>query len=159
MRSVLFICTGNIFRSMIAEHALRVQIVPDEGVVVSSSGTGAQPMEMYEGVRARLIERGIDPSDHVQRKLTQELLDDADLPVAMSLDHQIHVREQFGLEIPLFNRVCFGRDEPVLDLGERLPNWREEPDAAEAYVLQMVDTIWDAIPGFKAHMDDYWVQR
>ena len=122
MRSILFICTGNIFRSMIAEHSLRAQIAPSEGVIVSSSGTGARPMEMYEGVRARLIERGIEPSDHAQRKLTQELLDGADLPVAMSLDHQAYAREQFGREIPLFNRVCFGRDEPVLDRGESLTN-------------------------------------
>ena len=158
MRSILFICTGNIFRSMIAEHGLRAQIAPNECVVVASSGTGAQPMKMYEGVRTRLIERGIDPSGHVQRKLTQELLDGADLPVAMSLNHQAYAREQFGREIPLFNRVCFGRDEPVLDLGESLTNWRDDPEAAEAYVEQMVDTIWDAIPSFKAHMDDYWVQ-
>ena len=156
MKSILFICTGNIFRSMIAEHALRAQIAPNEGVVVSSSGTGAQPMEMYEGVRTRLIERGIDPSDHTQRKLTQELIDDADLPVAMSLDHQTYVREQFGREIPLFNRVCFGRDEPVLDLGESLTNWRDDPKAAEEYVQQMVDTIWIAIPSFKANVDAFW---
>ncbi len=156
MRSILFICTGNIFRSLIAEHALRSQIAPNESVVAASSGTGAQPMKMYEGVRTRLIERGIDPSDHVQRKLTQELLDDADLPVAMSLDHQAYVRELFGREIPLFNRVCFGRDEPVLDLGESLTNWRDDPKAAEEYVQQMVDTIWDAIPSFKANADAFW---
>lgn len=158
MKSILFICTGNIFRSMIAEHALRGQIAPNEGVIVSSAGTGARPMEMYEGVRTRLIERGIDPSDHAQRKLTQEILDDADLPVAMSLDHQIHVSEQFGREIPLFNRVCFGRDEPVLDLGESLTNWRDDPKAAKAYVEQMVDTIWDAIPSFKKNVAGYWLR-
>jgi protein-tyrosine-phosphatase len=141
---------------MLAEHALRAQIAPNEGVVVSSSGTGAQPMDMYEGVRARLIERGIDPTGHVQRKLTQQILDDADLSVAMGFDHQAFTHKQFGQEIPLFNRVCFGRDEPVIDLGEKLTNWREDPKAADVYVIQMVDTIWEAIPSFKAHVDVYW---
>lgn len=134
---------------MIAEHAMRAQLRSGDDITVSSAGTQANPMEMYEVVRHRLIARGIDPSEHVQRKLTQEILDQADLPVAMSLDHQTFVRETFGREIPLFNLVCFGREEPLLDLGEALPNWQAETDAADQYARQMVDTIWEAIPNLK----------
>ena len=157
MKSVLFICTGNIFRSMIAEHAFRAQVDPTIEWVSCSAGTGALPMKMYEAVRLRLVDRGIDPTGHEQRKLVKDMLEWADLPVAMSLDHQAYVRESFGREIPLFNRVCYGRDEPVLDLGESLTNWKEDPEAADAYVRKMVDTIWDGIPNFLANIDDYHV--
>jgi protein-tyrosine-phosphatase len=141
---------------MTAEHAFRAQINPGEELVVSSAGTKANPMEMYEAVRLRLIDLGIDPSAHKQRKLTQGLLDGADLSIAMSLDHQVFVREQFDREIPLFNRVCYGRDEALLDLGESLTNWQDDRAAADTYVRQMVDTIWDGMPSFKANMDQFW---
>lgn len=159
MKSVMFICTGNIFRSMIAEHAFRAQVDPTEAWVSSSAGTGALPMKMYEAVRLRLVERGIDPTGHEQRKLGKGMLDATDLPVAMSLDHRDYVKETFGQEIPLFNRVCYGRDEPVLDLGESLANWKEDPEAADTYVRKMVDTIWDGMPHLIANMDRFLLKR
>ena len=156
MKSILFICTGNIFRSMIAKHAFRAQVEAEGLAVASSAGTDSKPMQMYKAVKSRLVELGIDPVGHTQRKLDRNLLDSSDLPIAMSLDHQSYVKETFGEDIPLFNRVCFGRDEPVLDLGESLTNWRYDPEAADAYVRQMVDTIWEAIPSFRANMDKFW---
>ena len=143
---------------MIAEHAFNAQVTPDDGLSASSAGTEAEPMKMYTVVRDRLIERGADPLAHVQRRLTRDVLESADLPVAMSLDHQATIRKEFDLEIPLFNRVSHGCDEPLLDLGERLPHWRDDPAAADAYVREMVDTIWDAIPSFKQNVSGYWLR-
>jgi|TARA_B110000116_G_C16672098_1_gene506713 protein-tyrosine-phosphatase len=117
---------------MIAECAFRAQVGPTEAWVSSSAGTGALPMEMYEAVRLRLVERGIDPTGHRQRKFGKEMLDETNLKVAMNLDHRDYVKKTFGQEIPLFNRVCYGRDEPVLDLGESLTNWKEDPEAVDA---------------------------
>ena len=148
MRSVLFVCNGNIFRSMIAEHALRAQIAAEHADRVSSAGVTANPQKMQPLVRARLIERGIDPAGHQQRKLTTEILEGADLVVAMSLDHQAHLAAQYRREVPLFNRVCFGIDEPVLDIGDRYPDWQERPDEVDAHIVGMVDTVWEAIPRF-----------
>lgn len=148
MRSVLFVCNGNIFRSMIAEHALRARIVAEHADRVSSAGVTANLQKMQPLVRARLMERGIDPAGHQQRKLTTEILEGADLVVAMGLDHQAHLAGQYRREVPLFNRVCFGIDEPVLDIGERYPDWQEQPDEVDAYIVGMVDTVWEAIPRF-----------
>lgn len=155
MKSVLFICNGNIFRSMSAEYALRAQIDREDAKRVASAGITANPQEMLAPVRERLIERGIDPSGHHQRRLTREILEDADIAIAMSLDHQAHVAEHFGRQIPLFNRVCFGRDDPLLDIGEHFPNWKEVPDEVNAYAIKMVDTIWDAIPSLIRNLPDY----
>ncbi len=100
---------------MTAEYALKAALGPDTPHTVGSAGIQAEPQEMYEPVRQRLIELGVDPSGHEQTRLTAEILEGADLAVAMGLNHQDFVRETFGREIPLFKRVCFGRDEPVLD--------------------------------------------
>ncbi|MBE83862.1 MAG: hypothetical protein CME21_14970 [Gemmatimonadetes bacterium] len=155
MPRVLFICTGNIFRSMIAEYALKAQVLHEVGLAVASAGIQAKPMEMYGVARDRLIELGVDPTGHVQRRLTGEILEGAGLPVAMSVDHQAFVHETFDREVPLFNRVCYGRDEPLLDLGEKLPDWQANTTEAETYVRQMVDRIWEAIPHFKANLTQF----
>ena len=120
-----------------------------------AAGTQANIQQMYPVVRDRLVELDADPTGHVQRKLTPEILNGVNLPIAMSLDHQEFVREQFGREIPLFNRVCFGRDEALLDLGESLPDWKSDPGAADRYVLQMANTIWDAMPSLIENIDRF----
>src|SRR5262249_3502881 len=96
MPSILFVCTGNIFRSMTAEYALKAALEPQSPLQVSSAGTQAIPQEMHPDVCAYLVRRGIDPSSHQQRKVSAELLRDTDLAIAMSLDHQVFLFESFG---------------------------------------------------------------
>ena len=158
MKTVLFICTGNIFRSMTAEHALRVQ---NENAAVrsASAGTEANVQLMYPPVQNRVIELGIDPSAHVQRRLTLEMLDTVDLPVAMGVDHQDFIREQFGRDVPLFNKVALGTDEPIKDIWEVVPNWSDNEDGRRTYALYVVDTIWETMPKFIANMDGFMSKR
>jgi protein-tyrosine phosphatase len=144
MKSVLFICTGNVFRSVTAEYALKAHLGPDARLIVGSAGIEAKPQSLHPMIIEYLRAKGADPSAHVQRKLTRELLEDTDLAVAMGLDHRAFVREQFGRDVPLFNQVCFGREEPVLDVHEVMPDWASDMDAARAYVQSVVDHIWEA---------------
>lgn len=146
VRSILFVCTGNIFRSLAAEYALKQYLGPQGAYCVGSAGIEAKPQSIHPIVRARLLERGADPAGHIQRKLTQSLLDEADCVVAMGRDHQEAVQRLFGLSIPLFNQLCFDRDEPILDVHEALPDWEENEAQARAYVISVVDHICDAIP-------------
>lgn len=154
MKTVLFICTGNIFRSMTAEYAFRAQ--NENGVVQSASaGIEANAQLMYPPVKNRVIELGIDPSGHVQRKLTAKMLADVDLPVAMGLDHQEFIRETFGVDVVLFNKVALGKDEPIKDIWEIVPNWDRDEDGRRKYALYVVDMIWNTMPKFMANMDEY----
>jgi len=41
MKNVLFICTGNVCRSPMAEELLRSQLNGDRNIAVSSAGIGA----------------------------------------------------------------------------------------------------------------------
>jgi len=155
MSTILFICTGNIFRSMTAEYALRAALASDTPYSVRSAGIQADPMEMYEPVRQRLKELRVDPSGHRQTRLTDEILADTDLAVAMGLNHQTFVKAEFGRGIPLFNQVAYGRDEPILDIGEAMPDWKDQPDLVPDYARDVVDEIWSAMPDFIERMDQY----
>ncbi len=152
MKSILFVCTGNIFRSLTAEYALKQYLGPQGVYCIGSAGIEAKPQSIHPIVRARLLEHGADPAGHRQRKLTQSLLDEADCVVAMGRDHQEAVQRLFGLSIPLFNQLCFARDEPILDLHEALPTWEQDVEVAQAYVVSVVDHICDAIPRFAARL-------
>jgi protein-tyrosine phosphatase len=146
--TVLFICTGNIFRSLVAEYALKAALGPTATIVAGSAGIQASPQTIHPIILQRLVLKGANPSNHRQRKLTHELLQAADLPVAMGLDHQEYVRVQFAKEILLFNQICYERNDPVLDIHEAITDWHVNMDAACAYALSLVDYIWEAMPAF-----------
>ena len=95
MPSILFVCTGNIFRSMTAEYALKARLALRSPLRVSSAGMLAIPQEMHPDIRAYLVQRGVDPSQHHQRKVFAELLHATDLVIAMSTDHQSFLFDTF----------------------------------------------------------------
>ncbi len=154
MKTILFICTGNIFRSMTAEHAFCAQI-GNAPYCAESAGLTADPQQMYPPVRDRIITLGIDPSAHQQHKLSLDMLNKADLSIAMGLDHCDYIRENFNREVLLFNRVALGKDEPIKDIWEIVPNWNTNEDSRRTYALYVVDTIWNTMPDFIHNMDRF----
>jgi len=145
-RSILFVCTGNIFRSLAAEQALKVLLGPSSSFLVGSAGIDAKPQAVHNWVKTRLSMNGADPSSHVQRQLTSEMVENADLIIAMGRNHQDFLRERFGRDVPLYNQVCCDRDEPILDIHEVMPAWEENPEAAREYVWSVIDQIWEGTP-------------
>ena len=146
LSSVLFVCTGNIFRSVTAEYALKARLGPGTSCFISSAGIDAKPQSLHAWVQARLREKGADLTTHVQRQLTKELVEATDLIIAMGRNHEVFVREQFGRDVPLFNQVCLGHDQPILDLHEVIPDWETDPERARAYVCSVMDVIWVTAP-------------
>jgi protein-tyrosine phosphatase len=151
-QSVLFVCTGNIFRSVAAEYALKAGLGVGASCVVSSAGIDVKPQSVHAWVHARLREKGADLTTHVQRQLTRELVDAADLVIAMGRDHQVFIREQFGRDAPLFNQVCLGHDQPILDVHEAIPGWETDTERARAYVYTVIDVIWATAPALLSHL-------
>jgi len=146
IQSVLFVCTGNIFRSVTAEYALKAGLGASTSCAVSSAGIDAKPQPVHAWIQARLRQKGADPTRHVQRQLTKEMVEATDLVIAMGRDHQVFVRKQFGRDIPLFNQVCLGHDRPILDLHEVMPDWETDLERARAYVWSVIDMIWATVP-------------
>lgn len=150
--NVLFICTGNVFRSMTADYALRVERTLPDTVTVGSAGIMDAPHGVLDFVSGHLARKHIDVSGHRPRKLTSEMLDGADLAVAMGTDHQNHVASEFGRTIPLFNQVAFGIDEPMPDVWEVIPDWRNNEASAHAYAWSVMDRIFEGTPSFVERM-------
>lgn len=144
--SILFVCTGNIFRSVAAEYALRAQLGKHTIYQVGSAGIDAKPGTIHPIILNRLLTKGIDPSRHTPRLLTKQLVKQHDIIIAMGLGHREFIHRQFGLKAPLFNEVSFGTETPILDLHEALPDWERDIIEARAYIESVIDHIWESIP-------------
>ena len=153
---VLFICTGNVFRSMTADFAMQHEPTIPAHVTVGSAGIIDAPHGVLDFVSGHMARKGIDVSAHQPRKLTAELLGEADLAVAMGHDHQRHVEKEFGRNIPLFNQVAFDIDEPMKDVWEVIPDWRTtNTSEAHAYAWNLMDRIFEGMPAFVQRMETF----
>lgn len=146
--SILFICTGNVFRSVVAEHALKALLQSNNSYTIGSAGIEATPQEIHPFIREQLRLKGCEITTHRPRKLTQDLLDETTLPVVMGVDHQVFIRRTFQRDVMLFNEICFRESRPILDLHEALPEWQSDLRASRDYVLSVIDHIFTAMPAF-----------
>lgn len=87
---VLFVCTGNTCRSPLAEVIARAELARREWhrVLVASAGLAARPGERagHEALAAA-ARHGLSLERHRAQPVTPELLDGADLVLAMSSSH------------------------------------------------------------------------
>jgi len=148
MKEILFVCTGNIFRSMIAEKALRHVAGLYSPYRFASAGTEATAQKMAPLVQDGLLARGIDPTGHQQRKLTPQLFHAADLVIAIGLDHAAFIQEHYNAKVALFNEVAHGRREAILDTWEAVPDHEQNAAARNQHIQQVIAHICDSAPQF-----------
>jgi protein-tyrosine phosphatase len=91
MATVLLVCTGNICRSPIAEGFLRSVLAARgiDGVNVESAGTsGLDGYPASPDAVDALVERDVDISSHLARRMTRRMAESADLIVTMASGHR-----------------------------------------------------------------------
>jgi len=142
--TILFVCTGNVCRSPMAEYLARRVFAGIPGVQVASAGVAAVSgaPATPEAVTA-LREKGIDLSTHRSRPLSKELIDGADLIVVMTGAHRDYIKG-FSPETSGKVRLLTEFSDPdapvdVPDpIGQSLEGYRRTRDMIESALADMV---------------------
>jgi protein-tyrosine-phosphatase len=137
MREIVFVCTGNMCRSPMAEGLLRAALPPEwEGeVTVSSAGTHAWDGQPASSLSVKVMnEKGFDISKHRARLVSPDIINKASLVVALAGNHLAKMKA----DVP-------GAGEWMILMGGLEPG-REETD--------VVDPIGGSLDDYRAVRDD-----
>ena len=134
---VLFVCTGNIHRSVMGERLMRSRIRPDLPVAIRSAGTqAAVDYPIGEHSAVALKELGADPEGHKPQQLLPVVAATADLILTAEMAHCRVVL----LETPAALRRAFSLRE-FARLAEKVeplkPSDPFDVDTVRAQVLQV----------------------
>ncbi|MBI2386866.1 MAG: low molecular weight protein arginine phosphatase [Elusimicrobia bacterium] len=142
-RRIVFVCTGNICRSAMAEHLLR-HWARTRGLTLETSSCGIAAESWYEvpgAARRLLAAEGVPPFEHRPRLAARETLRDADLILAMTqahLDHIVDRFPEFSSRTRLFREQAgFGEQDVEDPMGR--------PDAAFAACLSVLKESLEAL--------------
>ncbi|MHB8860125.1 MAG: arsenate reductase/protein-tyrosine-phosphatase family protein [Minisyncoccota bacterium] len=147
-KSILFVCTGNIFRSLAAEQAFKKYLSDNnrDEWEVSSAGIAAAPEPVDPKTLETLRELGVDASDHRQKKLTQDMLHEYDVVVGMAENHIEFMKSEFNYKYSmLFNELVSGEKTSVTDIDE-IPDYQTNRQAVEEKIERTVKGIFEDIP-------------
>ena len=152
-RRILFVCTGNIFRSLTADVALRALLAVRDDLQVSSAGTDDYPHVVRPYTRDYLRTKGFDVAGHRRRTLTRSILEESALAVAMSTDHQAIIRARFGREVPVYLEACGEPADWLPDIEDVVPDYQTNRPAVEAHVRMTIDRIVELAPRMAENID------
>jgi protein-tyrosine-phosphatase len=149
-RLMVFVCSGNVCRSPMAEYLLRQRLGADSGWRVISAGlsTGTG-MSASDAAVMALSEMDIDLRPHRSRPVTKELAEEASMLVVMTATHYQQMKSLFPdtagrvYLLKSFDPAADGSD--VTDpIGSSLDFYREIRDEISA-----------ALPGLVKYMKTF----
>jgi len=114
-KSILFVCTGNTCRSVIAEALLKKMLRDNKrnDVEVSSAGvTTISGASASQSAKDILAKEGINVSGHLSREITREMLQKSDLILVME---RLHESAVLSLAPEVKNRVFLLKEFAKID--------------------------------------------
>ena len=146
----MFLCTGNVFRSLSAERLLKKHLEDkDRAFSITSRGTnGREDRDVVPTVKNKLKTYGVDVEDHVSRKITKSEALDQDLIISMSEDHKSFLNEDYGIRSPTFKEVI-GEEGSILDWHEALDVDSHTSEKGKEYLENTIEYI-------QKHIDDMY---
>ena len=141
MSVIMFVCTGNLCRSPMAEGLLRQKLADEELDTrhrVSSTGTWAvEGRHASEHAITVMEERGVDISAHIARTITARDVAEADLILVMSREHQQIINNtwpQYNWKIYRLSEMAGKRKDIPDPYGGPIGEYRTTAKTIEDYI-------------------------
>jgi protein-tyrosine phosphatase len=157
VKSVIFICTGNIFRSVSAEYCLKQYLSKNKisGWTVGSAGIRAEKDRMSRTVVSTLKQLGVKEINHVQRKVNRDLLNSYDVVVAMAQNHIDFLQDEFGFKRAImFNELAAGKKSSVLDVEDEVSDPKNNLKAVQKKLESTVRYINSKTPALFSNIQE-----
>ena len=115
-KNILFVCTGNSCRSVMAMELLKKKMAKREDVQITAAGLSILPgMGASFETKRLLLEEGIDVSKHRAQQLTAETLKKTDLVLVMQKVHEQRILRDYPF---VKNRLYLLKEFAKIDDGD-----------------------------------------
>jgi len=139
--SILFVCTGNQFRSPIAAEVFREQLARDGRVTqwdVNSAGTWtSNGLPALRDAMQLARSFGVNIEGHLTRALDKVLLEEADVILVMEAGHKESIRAEF----PFARNKVHMLSQVVEGISFDIPDPASSRDEARQIIRELVEMI------------------
>ncbi len=154
MTNIIFICTGNIFRSLTAEFSLRRYLGPNSDVHISSAGTADLPdLSVRDDVSEYLLSKGLNVRQHQRRTLTDKMIAQANIVIPMNNDHQVYLNKKYTSYFPLFTERSGQNPKALPDVDDLFAPEDYYSSEAQNHIYRTIDTIIKLTPDLAKNLD------
>ncbi len=146
-QTILFVCLGNIIRSAFAAELLRAHSLGRPDLQIHSAGLHTTPDRPADPTAVQCARRfGVDLSAHRTRRLDRSDIEEADVLLAMEIDHVLEIGRlfpEYRHKVYLFGCLT---DEDPLDVADPVYASNEVFEACFGRIDRGVRRIVEMLP-------------